>query len=56
MKEVNSRIFGKVNFLEEGDDRLSELKILMEQYPANAFGIINKLLNQKGYMSSITEK
>jgi hypothetical protein len=48
MEEINSAVFGKILFLSEYDEEFIKLKELIEKYPANGFGIVNKLLNSKG--------
>lgn len=53
MKQIKSPIFGEVNLLDENDTVYHEIHRLIHTYPVNAFGIVNKLLNSKGYMTSI---
>ena len=53
MKEIDSPIFGKVSLLEEDEKDFTTLKKYIEAYPVNAFGIINKLLNEKYYCIQI---
>ncbi len=48
MEEIKSAVFGKILFLSEYDEDFIKLKELIEKYPANGFGIVNKLLNSKG--------
>ncbi len=50
METIDSKIFGKALFLEESDEDLEILKSLIEIYPVNTFGILNKILNSKDYM------
>ena len=47
MKKIDSLMFGKIDLLEEGDQELQTLIDLIHKYPANSFGIINKLFNSK---------
>jgi len=47
MESINSPIFGKVDLLDEDEEVFLDLKRMIETYPVNAFGILNKLLNSK---------
>ena len=55
MEEIESRVFGRIQFLDPlGDvEKFEELEDLIDQYPANAFGIINKKLNVLGLSVTI---
>lgn len=48
-KITSSRIFGEVELLELGndDEEIGNLKTIIEKFPVNTFGILNKLLNKK---------
>ncbi len=47
MKEIQSQVFGYTILLDEDEEKFIELKTLIEKYPVNAFGIVNKLLNER---------
>ena len=53
MKQIDSQIFGVITLLEEEDADFTSLKRLVEYYPANGFGFLNKLLNSKSLMLQI---
>lgn len=53
MKKINSALFGEIDLLEDEDKDLDELGPLILRYPANAFGILNRILNEKGFMMRI---
>ena len=55
MKEINSTVFGKVMLLDPTDEDFIKLKDLAEKYPADAFGIVNKLLNKVGLAFTVTK-
>lgn len=55
MKQINSKVFGSIKLLEENDEDFQKMKNLIKKYPANGFGILNKLLNEKGMMIRIGE-
>lgn len=52
MKIINSKIFGLVDKLEDKGREAFELVITM--FPVDAFQVLNKILNKKGLMISIT--
>lgn len=49
MKEINSKVFGKTVLLDETEDDFIKLKELIEKYPVDSFGTVNKLLNKRGF-------
>jgi hypothetical protein len=53
METINSQIFGNTNLLSEDDKELKWLKEMIDNYPVNAFGIINKKLNALGLTLTI---
>lgn len=53
MKVINSKVFGKTTLLEDGDNHLLLLRSLTNSYPVNSFGILNKMLNEKGLCISV---
>ena len=53
MKNIESQIFGSIPLLDEEDQDYIILKKFIETYPANAFGILNKLLNTKQFIIQI---
>jgi len=53
METINSKIFGSVVLLDKNENTFIALKALIEQYPVNAFGIINRQLNTKGFLCVI---
>jgi len=53
MKSINSPAFGKIDLLDEDEEVFLDLKRMVETYPANAFGILNKLLNSKSIMINL---
>lgn len=52
-KVVNSGVFGEIRVLEEEQGAYRLLRTLVNRYPANAFSILNKKLNEKGLMCNI---
>lgn len=48
MEEIDSEVFGKTNLLDENEEDFNTLKHLIDKFPANAFGIINKKMNENG--------
>lgn len=46
-------MFQEVDLLDEDEEDFIKLKEMIEKYPVNAFGIVNKLLNSKGYLAQI---
>jgi hypothetical protein len=50
MRRIDSTFFGNVSFLHLGEDAelYGKLQAMVEEYPANAFEILNKLINKKG--------
>lgn len=55
MKRINSDIFGAIDLLDPNDEEFKKLESLIWQYPANAFGILNKVLNNLELMLKITK-
>ena len=53
MKFIDSPIFGDTTILDEDDDDWEELQELIQKYPVTAFGMVNKRLNTRGFMSTI---
>ena len=53
MKIIDSPMFGDVILLDEEDSDFRHLKEMVRRYPANAFGIINKLINDRGFFCVI---
>uniref|UniRef100_A0A6M3K0G3 Uncharacterized protein n=1 Tax=viral metagenome TaxID=1070528 RepID=A0A6M3K0G3_9ZZZZ len=51
MEEIDSRIFGRVKLLdlEQDVEEFDELQGMIESYPVDAFGIVNKMLNKRGF-------
>lgn len=55
MKEITSSIFEKSTLLDETDEEFTWLKDLIDDYPTNTFGILNKKLNSIGFMITVEE-
>ena len=53
MELINSTIFGMTPLLDESDSEYDTLKRLVEAFPVDAFGFINKRLNELGFMLDI---
>ena len=53
MKTIDSQIFGEILLIDQDDEDFIVLKNLIGRYPANAFGILNKILNEDNRMLSI---
>lgn len=53
MKNIKSIIFGDVKFLYPDDEAFDEVQGIVEAYPANVFGALNKKLNKLGFKINI---
>ena len=49
MEQINSTIFGSTPVLDESDPEYEALKVLIEKFPVDAFGFVNKKLNELGF-------
>lgn len=54
MKVIQSQVFGDTILLEDEDEEIRKtLKELIDKYPVDTFGFINKNLNSLGYLLTI---
>ena len=50
MEEINSKVFGETVLLDPTDVDYERLEDSINLYPVNAFGILSKMLNQRGFI------
>lgn len=49
MEQIDSEIFGRATLLDESDPEYKALQALVEMFPVDTFGFINKELNERGF-------
>lgn len=53
MKTLDSPVFGKTFLLDPEEENYKILKYMIDRFPVNAFGIVNKKLNFRGFTCKI---
>ena len=50
MEKIKSKVFGETVLLDPTDVDYERLEDSINLYPVNAFGILSKMLNQRGFI------
>lgn len=53
MRFIKSQFFGEIKLLDDKEEMQLQLINLIKEYPADAFGILNKMFNSLGYILTI---